>query len=573
MKLSDHFKKLNIRIAFAFLILSLSATFLLSVFVYSFTSNILNREDVKKTESSIVQASGYISGYINKLKSFSEIIARHSDIQNALIMGEASSLDSIHSLILLAKESDSRIKSISVVSKTGLVISSGNSMAVPITNDMLSQNWYKSAIASSTMPILASTGHGVFEMDDNDWIVSICKEIKAEDASHLGIVIIDVSYKFIEDYIASLDLGSKGYVYILSEGNALIYHPDKNFLSKEMSEEFIAGLEKDVKHSLYSAKIEHTDWTMYGKTSFDNLKMLKSNLMKVLILSIMITIALSLILSGFMSNYISRPIINLTKKMMRADQTWEHITVDKRSSLELNALSKEYNNLIDRIQMLTGNIAKKEEERRIFELRALQSQINPHFLYNTLDTILWLAELEQTKEVVNVSSALGKMLRISLSNEQAFIPLDLEVEHSISYLNIQKVRYEDMLSFSISGEDALLNLYVPKLIIQPIVENSIYHGIRGKRKKGNIDIVYRKESDVLIIEVKDDGAGFDASKPADSKERRNKSGGIGMSNVNSRIKILCGQEYGLEIKSKVGEGTKVTIRLPIKTGVDMKESI
>ena len=190
MKLSDHFKKLNIRIAFAFLILSLSATFLLSVFVYSFTSNILNREDVKKTESSIVQASGYISGYINKLKSFSEIIARHSDIQNALIMGEASSLDSIHSLILLAKESDSRIKSISVVSKTGLVISSGNSMAVPITNDMLSQDWYKSAVASSTMPILASTGHGVFEMDDNDWIVSICKEIKAEDASHLGIVIV-----------------------------------------------------------------------------------------------------------------------------------------------------------------------------------------------------------------------------------------------------------------------------------------------------------------------------------------------------------------------------------------------
>lgn len=567
IKFSEKFKKLNIRIALAFLVLSLAAISLLSVFVYNFTSDILKNDDVKKTETSIIQACDYISGYINKLKSFSEIIALHTDIQNALINGEAASLDSIYSLILLAKESDSRIKSISVVSKTGLVISSGNSMAVPITDDMMTQDWYKNALASSAMPILASTGHGVFEMDDNDWIVSICREIKAKDGSHLGIVIIDVSYKFIEDYITSIELGSQGYIYILSKSNALIYHPNKEYLSKEMSEEFVSELEQGRDTSLYRADIVNTDWTMYGSSSFDNLNILKSNLLKVLIISVVITILLSLVLSGVMSHYLSRPIIMLTRKMMQADRTWEHISVDKRASLEVTALSNEYNNLIDRIKLLTQNIAKKEEDRRLFELRALQSQINPHFLYNTLDTILWLAELNQTEEVVNVSVALGKMLRISLSNEQAFIPLELELEHSLSYLNIQKVRYEDVLCFSISGDEDLLNMYVPKLIIQPIVENSIYHGIRGKKAKGNITIEYVKEGDALVIDVRDDGVGFDKEKTANAENQRNKSGGIGMANVNSRIKILCGDEYGLEVQSKSVAGTSVRIRLPLRGDV------
>lgn len=561
---NELFKKLNIRIAFAFLILSLSVISILSIFVYNFTSDILKKDDVKKTENAIIQASDFISGYINKLKSFSEIIALHTDIQNALIEGEASSLDSIYSLILLAKESDSHIKSISVVSKNGLVISSGNNMAVPITGDMLSQDWYQSALASSAMPILASTGHGVFEMDDNDWIVSICREIKTEDNSHLGIVIIDVSYKFIEDYIASLDLGSKGYIYILSKSNALIYHPNKEFLSQEMSKELVANRNHGMDGSLYRADIENTDWMMYGSSSFDNLNVLKLNLLRVLIVSILITIALSIVFSGVMSNYLSRPIIDLTKKMMQADQTWAHIPVDKRASLEVASLGKEYNNLIDRIKILTENIAKKEEDRRLFELRALQSQINPHFLYNTLDTILWLAELEQHKEVVNVSFALGKMLRISLSNEQAFILLERELEHSLSYLNIQKVRYEDMLTFSIFGDERLLNLYVPKLIVQPIVENSIYHGIRGKKAKGNIRIEYRKEEDILVITIVDDGVGFDETKPKSTKRQRNKSGGIGMDNVRSRIKILCGEEFGLDVTSGLGEGTRVELRLPIK---------
>ena len=158
------------------------------------------------------------------------------------------------------------------------------------------------------------------------------------------------------------------------------------------------------------------------------------------------------------------------------------------------------------------------------------------------------------------------MLRISLRLGKDFIPLEVELEHTISYLNIQKVRYEELLQYSITGDNSLLDMYVPKLIIQPIVENAIYHGIRGKKARGHIDINYRLENEFLIIDIIDDGIGFDVEKK-DAKvfdEQRNISGGIGMNNVLSRIKILCGEKYGFEIDSKVGKGTKISLKLPLR---------
>ena len=559
MKFKSFFSRLNVRMAAAFLIFS---TIIISIFTglsYSLISNILKTDDIKKTNESIALAANYIHGYLDKLKSFSDIIAMHPDIINALNDTDASSLNSISSLIKLAKKSDPRIKSISVVSKTGHVITSGNDMAVPITNDMMNQEWYKKALASSAMPILAPTGHGVFEMDNGDWVVSICREIKSDDNIHLGIVIIDVSYKFIEDYINGLSLGKDGYVYILSADGTIIYHPDKNVLEN-------MSIPDSDKATMYSTSVLDSDWTLYGVVSRENLKLLQDNLLRTLFIAIVVTILFSIIIGSVISHFLSSPIIELTKIMMKADETWEHIEIKSSRVNEVNSLAKEYNHLIDRIKLLTENIAKKESLRREFEIKALQSQINPHFLYNTLDTILWLAELNQSKEVVKVTSALGKMLRISLRLGKDFIPLEVELEHTISYLNIQKVRYEELLQYSITGDNSLLDMYVPKLIIQPIVENAIYHGIRGKKARGHIDINYRLENEFLIIDIIDDGIGFDVEKKdaKSSDEQRNISGGIGMNNVLSRIKILCGEKYGFEIDSKVGKGTKISLKLPLR---------
>lgn len=558
-KIGIFFSKLNIRIASAFLLFSTIIIFIFTMLSYSLTSDILKSEDSQKTKESITLVADYIHSYLNKLKSFSDIIAMHPDIKNALNDTDAGSLDSIASLIRLAKESDPRIKSISVVSKNGHVITSSKDMAVPITEDMMDEEWYKKALDSSSMPILTPTGHGVFEMDNGDWIVSICREITSDENIHLGIILIDVSYKFIEDYINGLSLGKEGYVYILSEEGSIIYHPDKSVLTN-MS---LPNTDKE-NGMIYNVPIPDSDWMMYGVGSGENLLILQARLLRTLFIAILITIILVMMISGIISQILSNPIIKLTQIMMNADKTWEHIGVEKNASFEVNSLAKEYNHLIDRIKLLTENIAKKESDRREFELRALQSQINPHFLYNTLDTILWLAELGQTEEVVNVTSSLGKMLRISLKTGKDFIPLEIELAHTISYLNIQKVRYDDLLQYEISGDETLNDYYIPKLIIQPLVENSIYHGIRGKKDKGHIKIHYYKDNTYLFIEISDDGVGFDIIGVDSNREKEaNISGGIGMNNVLSRIQILCGREYGFKIYSIINKGTQIIIKLPL----------
>ena len=192
----------------------------------------------------------------------------------------------------------------------------------------------------------------------------------------------------------------------------------------------------------------------------------------------------------------------------------------------------------------------------------LQSQINPHFLYNTLDTILWLAELNENESVIKVTSALGRLLRLSLSTELDFVTLKEEIEHVKNYLEIQKFRYEDMLMYEIGEAGKLENATVPKLIIQPIVENAIYHGLRPKGG-GKISISFEKSNKDIIIIVADNGKGFDTEKSKNEKNSQSKVrlGGIGLKNVDHRIELLCGKGYGINITSVPDEGTEVRIKV------------
>ena len=589
-------KNFNVKTALAFLVLSFISIIIFSYSIYNASLSIIENEDINHIEDSLEQSSANISAYLEKMKSFSNIIAMHPDIKKALEKSDKKALESISSLVGLAKDSDIRIRSITVVSKEGFAITGGASMTMPLSENMMEEEWYKNALYSDRMPVLASTGHGVFTMDKEDWIISVAREIKGDNNEHLGVVLIDVSYKFIEDYLSKLNLGSGGYSAIISKQGDIIYYPDISiFEDNERSGELVNFVkeesiqphtEKTVKKyiefknkKLYKTEITNSQWILYGFSSQDNIKLLKHNLFRSISVYALFTLFVSIIIGIFLSYYLTVPLRKLTLAMTRADKTWEHIKVPKGASYEVNTLSDEYNNLIDRIKILTKNISQKEEARRIFEIKVLQSQINPHFLYNTLDTILWLAELGENERVAQVSSNLGKMLRVSLNTEQTFVRLGTELEHTRSYLEIQKARYEDMLNYNIedSAQTGILDLYVPKLIIQPIVENAIYHGIR-KVGTGMINIDYKNENGILVINVSDNGAGFVIKnqeniyedKTKHSSTIKPKLGGIGLKNVSQRIKLLCGDEYGLDIKSEPGKGTKVTVR--IKYMADLQEA-
>jgi two-component system sensor histidine kinase YesM len=240
---------------------------------------------------------------------------------------------------------------------------------------------------------------------------------------------------------------------------------------------------------------------------------------------------------------------------------------------EITELGMSFNIMIGKIKELLDSKIKEQENLKKAELRALQAQINPHFLYNTLDTIIWMAESKKTDQVVKIVSALSNFFRISLSKGMDWITIGEEVERIKSYLTIQKMRYRDILDFKIEVEKDVAENTILKLILQPLVENALYHGIKNKRQGGTINIRARRMGDnEVLLEVEDDGIGFTPEKLAQLRaELEDDSGdfkmesGFGIGNVNNRIRLYYGRSYGVSIRSEYNTGTCVTLVIPAKT--------
>jgi two-component system sensor histidine kinase YesM len=240
---------------------------------------------------------------------------------------------------------------------------------------------------------------------------------------------------------------------------------------------------------------------------------------------------------------------------------------------ELSELGMSFNIMIGRIRELVDAKMKEQENLKKAELRALQAQINPHFLYNTLDTIVWMAEANKTDQVIEIVRALSSFFRIALSKGKDWIPLRQELEHVRSYLTIQKMRYRDILDFHIDLDENLLDCTILKLTLQPLVENALYHGIKGKRNGGTIIVQARRsEPNLILLEVQDDGIGFTPYKLAqiqaslndDSSEITVPDNGFGLENVSKRIKLYYGRQYGISIQSQYQSGTRVTLVIPMQ---------
>jgi two-component system sensor histidine kinase YesM len=250
------------------------------------------------------------------------------------------------------------------------------------------------------------------------------------------------------------------------------------------------------------------------------------------------------------------------------------VLVTRENADEITELGISFNIMIGKIRELLAAKMKEQESLKKAELRALQAQINPHFLYNTLDTIIWMAEAQQTDQVVQLVSALSNFFRISLSKGRDWITIGEEIERTRSYLTIQKMRYRDILDFRIEVDDAVAGNTILKLILQPLVENALYHGIKNKRSGGMISVRARQNGNgEIVLEVEDNGVGFTPDKLArvqaqlseDSEEIRLESG-FGIDNVNKRIQLYYGRQYGLSIASDYQGGTCVTLVIPTIAG-------
>lgn len=295
-------------------------------------------------------------------------------------------------------------------------------------------------------------------------------------------------------------------------------------------------------------------------------------------------IGFSILAAWLISASIYIPIKKLQDVTTAITGTDLQILITKHNVDEITELGLSFNLMIGKIRDLLDSKIREHDNLKKAELKALQAQINPHFLYNTLDTIVWMAEANKSAQVIEMVCSLSSFFRIALSKGKDWITLQQEIEHVRSYLSIQKMRYRDILDYRIEVDESLMNSTILKLTLQPLVENALYHGIKTKKNGGTIVVrVNEVQDDMLLLNVEDNGVGFTPYKLAkiqsmlvdDSSEIQMDGSGFGLENVNRRIKLYYGQQYGLSIKSQYRGGTQVTLTIPqehFKKGDEMEQA-
>lgn len=552
------FKKIEFKISACFFVISILIISLMLFSWYKQSSSKLMKYEKEETSQEVKNASIYVASYLEKNKNLASLLAMSAESQN--IMDDKTDFKNLKDIIKVSEKSDEFIKKIFLVSENGNIISN-EKVNLETNKDMKNISWYKKLINSNNMAFASKADFSKISSDSSKNIISISKEIKDKNNKRLGFVVINLSYKFLEDFLSTINFGKDGYVFILSSEEELLFK-SKNMedFGKKDYEKLLKKRMKPEKMDFVSSNvfIPNTQWKLVGISFSNAISNLKKQLIESSLILALIVFVLTLLVSIFVSKKISKPIIYLIGEIKKTDKKLYKIKSLPQASSEIQILTKEYNNLIDRIFVLTEDIEKKEEQKRTYQVKALQSQINPHFLYNTLDTILWLVEFGENEKAIKVTKNLGMLLRNSLNIDEDFVKLDKEIEHAKNYLDIQKIRYDNKFTYEFIKKIQTSSLYVPKLILQPIIENAIYHGIREKKSKSYIKIIVEKNPEYLIIKIIDNGLG-----PKEKKENiPTKLGGIGMENVNNRIKLLCGEKYNLKMQRENGE-TIVTYKLKI----------
>lgn len=560
-KFRDWIRRFGVQLSLFFLGVGLTVILLLSGAIYFFAANLLMNETVSKTRNLLDMSGTNISTYIARVKGESNIFAGDPMLRQYLSKDDESLRTGLLSRIDAMLKNDSYIQSIVVVSKDGRILSNDDNLDMSVSKDMMKEEWYKESI-HNTMPVLIGARKQSFSSDKNDWVISVSTEISGASGNNLGVLLMDMDYSVIEDHLRDLDLGTKGYVFILNDKDDLVYHRDTSFFGDpakqtELLKVLASGDRYDKKTNLltYQTQIANTGWTMVGVVSLDTLKMLERQLFEsVLLIGGLLFIAVFLL--GFLfTRRLYTPMADLEHGMGEIEKLAE-ISVRKNSFYEVELLAGNYNQMIRRIRGLMDDISVKEKTLRQAELNALVSQINPHFLYNTLDTIVWMAEFNDSTKVIALTKSLAAFFRLSLSGGRELVTVEDELEHVRQYLYIQKERYEDKLSYEINAPEHLLDYTVPKIILQPIVENSIYHGIKPLDGPGQVTVTVREDQERLVFTVSDNGAGFD---PAASANKTSLSGSVGLRNVDQRLKLYYGPEYGVTIHSSPGAGCTVQL--------------
>ena len=401
------------------------------------------------------------------------------------------------------------------------------------------------------------------------WVVTMIEPLERDGEE--AWVALDLRFASICSYINNVGIGQHGYCFLMDE-SGILYHPQQQLIYSQLKSEDTATL-ADLPDGTYSESnviyvlqtVEGSPWRVVGVSYVDEL--VTSNLWEnfwLLALAAVAILLAALVSSIVISRALSRPLKGLSRAMRQFEKNADTFTyAPVGGAREVQELSESFGHMVVKIQHLMETVRREEINLRKTELKALQAQINPHFLYNTLDSIAWMCEQGRNDEAVQMVNALAQLFRISISRGHELIPIRSELRHAESYLKIQKHRYKNQFSYRFDVDESCLDFLCNKITLQPIIENAIYHGINGLVDEGEIVITLRADGSDVVFTVADNGVGMEEEQiQAILRKERSDHTGIGIKNVNDRLKIYFGEGYGITIDSEPDVGTTVTIRMP-----------
>lgn len=560
-----------------FTVTAIIAIALISLIIFQRFTNSLNATIIEENSGIVGQLGESVDSYLRNAMKVSDSI-----YYNVIKNTDISNDDIKRGMNLIYVNNDNMIDDIALISGKGELIESMPALRLKDNSNVLEKDFFKKSMAESeyinfSMPHIRD----LFDRNESSysWVISLSRAVEVTDEGKAtqALLLINLNYMYFEEIFSNVNLGNGGYVYLTNDRGDIIWHPKQNEIySGRFNEDnkYAATLKDGITVENVSGKnltlnvrtIGYTGWKLVGVTpsaalGVDGIKFR----FFVLFVADLFLFLLAMI-NAFISDKISNPIKSLDGSVREIESGNLDVEIVPSGSYEVEHLGKSIKNMLGRIKVLMSDLVAEHNAKRKSEFDTLQSQINPHFLYNTLDIIVWMIENENSDKAVSIVTALAKFFRISLSKGKNIITVKDEVEHVRNYLMIQNMRFKNRFEYSIDVDEEVLSYSSLKLMLQPLVENAIYHGMEFMDGDGEIDVKVFKEDDSLYFTITDNGLGMseDMVEALLSKDfvPSKKGSGIGVKNVNERIKLYFGNEYGLKVESEPDEGTKITIHLP-----------
>ena len=557
------------------LAISIIPTITLGIVSYQFSMSLLRESVTNATVVKFEKANAEIDARLKEVEEYSVYILSNSNVQKLLQTSNYQERlkyeDEAKSIINQALSAVNSIHSIQLYDKNGdlLFYKSFEHYENAFKSQVMNINIQNTPVYDKARALKGKRFWTKLYEGSNK--LSMVRSINAMGSlTQIGILIINDNEAQLEGVFKTLDR--------MDTSLLMLYEPDGNVIysSGNTEQVSVSELAKHIKEGSGSLSLkgkEHiyvnyysqpNDWNMVAmiprEELFAPIQIIKYVTVAIVAACFVISIVFSLVIAYFLM----KPVMTLRTLMLQVEKGELQIRYNSDKQDEISQLGYVFNSMLDRINLLLLENTEKQRRIRVEELKALQTQINPHFLYNTLDNVYWMAQMVDAKEICDILSALTNYYRISLSNGAEIIKIRDEINHVRNYMTIQKIRYENKIDCKIQIPDEILELCILKLTLQPIVENAIYHGLRGLDRQGTIYITASADEETLSIDVYDNGRGMGRERldrVIGGFSHKDKDG-YGLSNVNERIRLYFGDQYGISINSVENEYTCITVSIP-----------